>query len=134
MCPNKHLFQFLVFVKTHALLSSVGHAATLWIVRSGIAIHQSTDDRLFSVLAAIPSPQSRSLHIVHIYTAICCFYSSSFDLLWVLYLIIFLLSGSMFAGGILPSFLSDRSIGAKHQYAWSSRMSRVLQVVLSCFS
>ena len=54
MCPYKNLFQFLFFVKTQAPSSSVGHAAVLWIVRSGVAIHHSTDDRLFCFSAAFP--------------------------------------------------------------------------------
>ena len=39
----------------------------------------------------------RRTHIVYIYTVISCFHTSPFNLFWVLYLIIFLLSGPMSA-------------------------------------
>ena len=67
------------------------------------------------------------------YTAISCFYISSFDLLWVLYLIIFLFSWSMLASGILPSLSIFWSALSK-QCSASCHMPWVLKVVLSCFA
>ena len=71
-------FSFCFFVKTHALMSSVDHAASLSIVWSGVAIHHSTDDRLFSVSAAIPSLQSRSCHMHITCVTIISFHNEGF--------------------------------------------------------
>ena len=112
-------------MKIPAPLSSFGHSVTFWIIRSGVAIHHSIDDRLFGVSTAIPSPQSCSLHmshIVYIYMTISCSYTSSFDLLWVLYLIIFSLSRPISIQDL--SAFSYLPLRGKRQYASSSRMPR----------
>ena len=59
-------------------------------------------------------------HIVYIYTTIYFSYTSLFDLLWVLYLMIFLLFESMSTRSIFPPIRSP-ALG-KRQYALSSRM------------
>ena len=122
LCSNEHLFQFYVICENPMLrchwFAILPHSG--W---SGVAIHHSTDDRLFSILTTIPSPLSRSLHmshIVYIYTTIYCSYTSLFDLLWVLYLMIFLLFGSMSTRSIFPPIRSPSP--GKRQYALSSRM------------
>ena len=65
------------------------------------------------------SPQHLS-QLVYIYTAICCFYTSSFDLFWVLYLIVFLLSGPVSARQ--RSAFRDLPLLDKRQYSASCLM------------
>ena len=78
------------------------------------------------VSTAIPSLQLRSLHICYTkFTFIQQFlvlYSSSFDLLWVLYLIIFPLSGQTSVRHLYA--FSNLPLLGKRQYASSSRMPR----------